>query len=274
LNSSVGSRPVEPFYFDSSDRQLFGCYHAPLSGSGQGCGVVLCHPMGEEYIRFHRAYRLLSDRLAGAGFPVLRFDLYGCGDSSGESKQGQIGHWCTDVAAAVGEMRRRGDVTKVCLVGLRLGASLSMLVGAERGDIDGMVLWDAVISGRDYVEELIASHQEMLQHAHVEPRRDAAVKDDTEILGFPLTASMRSELEELDLLAVQRRPAHNILVIESNEKASQGQLLRHLEGIGANLTHQRLLNPRLWVWEEAVGRILVAPQILQSVVSWISEVYA
>jgi pimeloyl-ACP methyl ester carboxylesterase len=274
LNSSVGSRPVEPFYFDSSDRQLFGCYHAPLSGSGQGCGVVLCHPMGEEYIRFHRAYRLFSDRLAGAGFPVLRFDLYGCGDSGGESKEGQIGYWCTDVAAAVGEIRRRGHVAKVCLVGLRLGGSLSMLVGAERGDIDGMVLWDAVISGRDYVEELIASHQEMLQHAHVEPRRDAAVKDDTEILGFPLTASMRSELEELDLLAVQRRPAHNILVIESNEKASQGQLLRHLEGIGANLTHQRLLNPRLWVWEEAVGRILVAPQILQSVVSWISEVYA
>jgi pimeloyl-ACP methyl ester carboxylesterase len=274
LNSSVGSRPVEPFYFNSSDRQLFGCYHAPLSGSSQSCGVVLCYPMGEEYIRFHRAYRLLSDRLARAGFPVLRFDLYGCGDSSGESKQGQIGYWCTDVAAAVGEIRRWGDVTKVCLVGLRLGGSLSMLVGAERGDIDGMVLWDAVVSGRDYVEELIASHQMMLQHAHVEPKRDSTDKEDTEILGFPLTVSMRSDLEELDLLAIQRKPAHNILVIESNEKASQGQLWRHLKGMGANLTHRRLPDPRLWVWEEAVGRILVAPQILQSVVSWISEVYA
>ena len=75
---------IEPFYFGTSSKPLFGCYHVPQSALRRDCGVLFCAPMGSEYVRFHRAYRQLADRLAKAGFPVLRFDFYGCGDSSGD----------------------------------------------------------------------------------------------------------------------------------------------------------------------------------------------
>jgi pimeloyl-ACP methyl ester carboxylesterase len=232
--------------------------------------------MGEEYIRFHRAYRLLSDRLAAAGYPVLRFDLFSCGDSSGEADEAGVSQWCTDIAAAVAEAKRRGHVKTICLVGLRLGGSLAVIVGAEKGDIDGMVLWDPIASGQDYLGELARSHQRMLQYAHVRPNR-RWVKDKglhAERLGFPLTASMCLDLEELNLLAIEQRPAGHILVVNSNERAFQGRLREHLEGTGASLTYQLFPDPRLWVWEEAVGRILVPNQILRFIASWISEVYA
>ncbi|MBC8427807.1 alpha/beta hydrolase [bacterium] len=235
--------------------------------------MVFCYPLGEEYIRFHRVYRQLALRLSNVGFPVLRFDFYGCGDSSGDCEQGQISQWLTDISTAIGEIRRRSGVMKICLFGLRLGGALSMMVGAMRGDIDSIVLWDAVISGQAYVEKLTASHQEMLRKAHVNPRRNTTDEKHTEILGFPLTDSMLTELENVDLLAIQQKPANNILVIESNEEVNQERLGEHLKSIGAHVAYQHLPSPQLWDWIEDFGRILVPHQILQSVVSWISEVY-
>ena len=123
---------IEPFYFGQSETSLFGCYHAPEPGYPRPCGVVLCAPMGEESIRFHRAYRQLASRLSARGFAVLRFDYYGCGDSLGASDQGDIGQWQRDISAAIGELRRRSGVGTVCLMGLRLGATLATVVSATR----------------------------------------------------------------------------------------------------------------------------------------------
>lgn len=76
--------------------------------------MVFCHPLGDEYIRFHRAYRQLAVRLSQVGFPVLRFDLYGCGDSSGDSAEITVQQWLTDIATAVAEIRRSGGGTPAC----------------------------------------------------------------------------------------------------------------------------------------------------------------
>jgi len=81
---------VAPFYFGSPDKLLFGCYHEPTLGRRRKCAVVVCQPVGHEYINSHRALRQLAARLCDAGFPVLRFDYYGCGDSSGSREEGTI----------------------------------------------------------------------------------------------------------------------------------------------------------------------------------------
>ncbi|MBF0509187.1 MAG: hypothetical protein HQK57_09720, partial [Deltaproteobacteria bacterium] len=83
VNKVMKISKIEPFYFGPSGNRLFGCYHKPQSDCHRGCGVVLCYPMGYEYMQSHRSYRRIADRLAGEGYPVLRFDFYGCGDSDG-----------------------------------------------------------------------------------------------------------------------------------------------------------------------------------------------
>lgn len=272
MSTHHNARPMEPFFFRSPSGQLFGCYDRPAYGRSRDCGVVLCQSMGEEYIRFHRAFRRLSDLLVEAGFPVLRFDYYGCGDSSGASEQARISHWCADVAAAISEMQRQPRVTRICLIGLRLGASLAMIAGAEHKDVDRMVLWDPVVRGPDYVKELGATQQRMLQYAHVVPRRDGTSETAHEVLGFPFTDSLRSDLEALDLLAVRQEPADNMLLIESNARTDLGRLEDHIKSMGIAPAVQRFRDPGLWVWDEAVGRVLVPNRVLQSVVSWLSEV--
>jgi pimeloyl-ACP methyl ester carboxylesterase len=271
LRASVSRGAIEPLYFGPSTKPLFGCYYTPLAGLTRDCGVVLGYPMGEEYIRFHRACRELALRLSNVGFPVLRFDFYGCGDSGGRFEQGSTGQWLTDLDTAIGDMRTRCGVTRVCLVGLRLGGTLSIISGSERQDIDGMVLWDPIINGIAHVKELTALHHKMLQYAHVKVKRPMTDGKQVEILGFPLADSLIQDLESIDLLAIRERPANNILVIESNEEVAQEQLARHLRHLGAHVDYQQHPSPQIWVWTEDVIRILVPHPILEATVSWISE---
>jgi alpha-beta hydrolase superfamily lysophospholipase len=266
-------RSVEPFYFGALEAELFGAYHAPQNRATRACGVVLCQSMGEEYIRFHRACRHLAERLAMLGFPVLRFDWYGCGDSAGEAEQGRLARWRTDLAEALGEIRRRAGVATVCLFGVRLGGSLAMLVGAERGDVDSMVLWDPVISGTGYLTELASGHQTMLRQAHVRPQSPRSSAACVEILGFPLAEAMRRDLEGLDLIAIPRPPARRVLLMESHPRSSQEHLETHLQRLNVQVTPQHTHDVRLWTWAEHVNRVLVPHQLLQTAVSWVSEVY-
>ena len=265
-------KSVEPFYFGRTESLLLGCYHSPEIQAHRDCAVVLCYPMGHEYIQFHRACRQLAALLAQTGFPVLRFDFYGCGDSSGDCEEGRIHRWLDDVASAVSEIRRRCNATKICLVGLRLGASLAMMAGAEREHtIDGMVLWDPVVSGKSYLEELQSLHQEMLRRAHL---RLASDEKRLERVGFVLTGEMIRDLTQLDLLSIQRRPARNMLVVESHKKASERYLIEHLKRLNASVKYLHLPHTQFWAWMEDFSHILVPPAILNAVMGWLSEPYA
>lgn len=263
---------LEPFYFGTPSQPLFGCYHFPKAGTGRELGVVLSYPMGEEYIRFHRAFRQLAERLSLVGFPVLRFDFYGCGDSAGETKDGRVAQWLSDVSTATQEIKRRSHIEKVCLVGLRFGGTLSAMVGVDRPDIDAMVLWDPVVGGKDYLEELTRLHLEMLTRAHVKPTPHLGSENRTELLGFPMTDAMLKDIERLNLLAIPKKPANNVLLVESHEQTDQELYVNHLKSLDVQVTYQQIPLPQLWTWSEDVGRILVPHQILQSVVAWISEV--
>ncbi|MCK5230210.1 MAG: hypothetical protein KAR13_08095, partial [Desulfobulbaceae bacterium] len=181
-----------------------------------------------------------------------------------------------DISSAIGEIRRRGRVEKVCLVGLRMGGTLAMLAGAERGDIDGMVLLDPVVEGPGHLDELISWHRKMLRYAHVmETGREKSAYP-AEILGFPMTPSLLKELEDIDLLAVVRKPAADMLVIESRMEENDGPLVAHLEDMEANVVYSHAPFPELWERSdrfmiEDVSRVIMPYQIIKSVVSWLSE---
>ena len=258
------------FYFGPGDGELFGCYHSPPAAAYRESAVVLCPATGHEQIQFHRPYRQLALRLCGLGFGILRFDFFGCGDSAGASEEGETSRWLGDVSTAVGEIERVGSAATVCLVGLRLGGSLAMMAGAARGDIDSMVLWDPVISGQTYLEELEKLHATMLRSAHVLPRAPQGQKRaGTEILGFPAPETQLSGLKGIDLFAVSPAPAQRVLIVDSQVDPSARKLGDHLSEQGASARYEHLPDRQLWQWEEDVERIQAPHRSLQ----WIDEAY-
>lgn len=261
-----------PFYFGAPHQQLFGCFHEAKAGTGRGCGVVLCSPMGNEYTFAHRAFRQLAIRLADSGFPTLRFDYYGYGDSSGDEVESTIPQQLADVSTAIRELRRRANLAKVGLVGLRFGATLSMMVGCEQGDVEDVVLWDPIVSGRAYLEDMKRLHKRTFGYTYRAPKSRRTKGTALELFGFPLTTSLLVDLEKIDLFVMRRKPANNVLVITTDGDTTAARLSEHLRDTGARIEHQSLQAPNAWV-SGSEGNLLVPGQVLKAVVSWLSVLH-
>jgi esterase/lipase/acyl carrier protein len=259
----------EIFYFGPTEKRLFGCYHPPQNGIVRDCGIVLCYPMGQEYIRSHRSFLQLAALLSRKGFPVLRFDYYGTGDSMGDCEDGNIQQWIFDVSTAIDEIRKRSRFSRTCLVGLRIGGTLSALASVQRSDVDSIVLWNPVVQGAAYVKELKTLQKSMLKHSYVNSRTEQKNKSFTEILGFRIHNDILSDLQNINLLKMNQRPARNIFIIENSEDHAIKQLKDQFLSSSEHLKYKCLPDPKIWLQEPNRG--LIPNGTLQSVISWISE---
>ncbi len=262
---------MDPFFFDADGASLFGCYHAP-SSPARGCALVLANPFGHEYVQFHRVFRQLAIMLADAGFPVLRFDYTGTGDSSDDYPEWSLDRWTKDIEAAVKEVQQRAGSEKTAIVGLRLGGTLALDVAAKMGTVDSLVLWDPILRGGPHVEEIRAGHESMMGYAHVIAKPDSGCPP--EVLGFAFPDTIADELKGIDLLESRGEIAKRVLVIESNEAEPQQALCDWIAATKADLTYEEISNPHLWVWLEDFAKMHVPRKLLQSIVDWFSEGYA
>ncbi len=268
---------MEPFHFGSSGRRLFGVYHPPLPDADRGVGVVLCYPTGQEYIRSHRAFLQLAIRLSAAGFPTLRFDYSGCGDSEHGFGQGGLSQWAEDSATALRELREGSGVAQLCLIGLRIGGSIAAITAANHGDVEALVLWDPIAEGGKYLMEIRAQHQEWLRGSFARPRRSMWKSPPPppileEVLGFPLSAALVSSLHELDLLCLDALPAKRVLVVDTQREDASIPLLERLRALGSDAEHQHVSAPPVWVKQgDELGNVAVPAAVLDALVGWMKE---
>jgi alpha-beta hydrolase superfamily lysophospholipase len=173
-------------------------YHAAERAPSRRRAVLICPPFGHEYIRAHRSLRQLANALSERGHHVLRFDYCGCGDSAGETAEVDADHWLADITAAIDELKEIARVTRVCLVGLRLGGTMAAEVAAARDDVDAMFLWDPVENGGNFLSEL-----EDLQRRWLRGRpgshQFAHAQSVAELIGFAVPSRMRQSIAALRL---------------------------------------------------------------------------
>ncbi len=263
---------MNPFHFGSSERSLFGVYHPSQASRQRSSGIVLCHATRDEYFLSHRAFRQLATRLARLGFPSLRFDYYGSGDSFGESHEGTVEQWKGDIARAIDELKGISGVARVSLIGLRLGATLAAMVASDRrdiGDLENVVLWDPVVFGSRYLDRLRARHQQFL---HDRSQLDGAGADADErdgVLGLPLTAELCADLVSIDLTALRGHPGHRVFMVVCERSPECEELIRHLKEAGTDLVCEHIPGWRIWEQDVLWSRELVPTGVIQRIASWL-----
>jgi len=147
-------RDEQAFFFDAEGARLFAIAHRPV-GLAARTGFVLCHPYGEEKQFSYRILARFGRKLAEAGYPVLRFDCRGYGDSEGDLEDSTVASQVAETRAAMALTRERLGVARVALLGLRFGASIAALAAGGEPAAAGLVLWSPVTHGARYLDELI-----------------------------------------------------------------------------------------------------------------------
>jgi alpha-beta hydrolase superfamily lysophospholipase len=252
---------MNPLFFGSQPRVLFGVYHPPAARVALGQGVVLCYPFGQEYMRAHRAFRQLAMMLSRKGFHVFRFDYYGTGDSAGAGEEVTVDQWVEDVGTAVDELKDTAGLDRVSLVGLRLGAALATLAASCRTDIESLVLWSPVVDGGAYLTELREARGS---------EAPAGAGDTVNVLGFPLTPALEAGLGALALADVRGVRARRSAVIHSDPGEPHAGLLAALRAEGVVAGERRLPSSGRWAEVDTWGSALIPHALIQGVVDFLS----
>jgi pimeloyl-ACP methyl ester carboxylesterase len=249
---------MTPFFFGSSRSQLFGAYDPPPAG---GCrGTVICYPLAREYLLAHQTLRYLARLLAGAGHHVLRFDYFGTGDSAGEFEEAGLERWIADIHTAIEELRDVGRVGQVTLLGLRFGGTLAAMAARGRRDVSGLVLWNPVIDGADYLAELDAPV------GAATTRREG----ECEAKGVVLTPGVRHEIAGVCPSSFHGGPARTFLLATDETAGPDERLKAHLSSSGVNLTAEHV--PEVPFWRTEWGREYRGMPVasVRTVVEWLS----
>ena len=216
-------------------QQLFGWYHPSKTGTGRDCGVVLCNPLGRDLVYAHRSQRHLAEKLALAGFSVLRFDYHGTGDLFGDDRDTErVATWCADIVRAVDELRMRSGVRYVALTGLRLGATLAAFVGPDRDDIACVALWAPYDSGSAFISEVTKEHEFEIRFKPKTFSGGSAEAGGREACGSFFSDATVAELAAVDLLSIAKAPARDVMVIGN----AKDHLVEHFRGLGCKVKYQ------------------------------------
>lgn len=213
---------LSPLYLGDAEAPLLGMHHRPASGTDNGRGVLICNPVFMEATKAYWSLKRLSDSLAEAGYHVLRFDYYATGDSSGESAKGRVADWIQNIRQATRRLQDLSGADRVSIVGLRFGASLAAMTDVI--DVEQLVLWDPIVSGKTYLDAL-QNRQRNIQGHENEYRSD-------ELLGYACPSGLRESIAAVDLLAEFPSSAEDITLITSQDLAQYNALESALVGSG------------------------------------------
>ncbi|MET0341936.1 MAG: hypothetical protein ABW252_13100 [Polyangiales bacterium] len=255
-----------PSFFGSRERPLFGIYHPPAGSRTRDVGVLLCYPAPQEYMRTYWAFRKLAHKLAQEGFHVFRFDYLGTGDSSGDSAEVSLAGFRESLVGAARELRDVAHVQKLSAVGFRLGAALA--ASARDLPLHDLVLWEPVVRGARYVDELRQIQASELAEDLRPPFR---VEDaPRELLGFPFPEPLERELRALDLTALPAPRASRVAVMVSNDAPAFRELAQVLAQRGLSAVYRHV--PDEGARSEAdLGAALLASNMLDAIVALLAS---
>ncbi len=263
-----------PLYLRASGGAVAGFFHEPPDGVPRRTPVLLCPPFGWDDVSCYRSRRHWAAEAAAAGFPALRIDLPGAGDSAGKpGDPDRLGAWREAVASAASWLGGRAGTPHVTGVGIGLGGLVACLAAADGAPIGDLVLWGSPARGRTLLRELRAFAA--LKGAEF-PDPEAVAGPPTpdgglEVAGFLLSAETIAALEAVDLAAdagATPRPPRALVLGRDGTRPDE-RLRTALEAAGAAVT----VGPG-----EGYGEMMAGPQFARSPrstiaasIAWLAE---
>jgi exosortase A-associated hydrolase 2 len=268
-----------PFYFPNGSYRLFGIFHQPAALNSL-LPVVFCHPFGEEKLWAHRVFVSFARQLTRQGYPVLRFDYMGNGDSEGAFNDSSLSTVRSDVECAIDYVRQATGASGVILLGLRWGAMVASLMAEARADILRLILWEPVVDGAAFMQEILRANLSTQVAVYKEIRRDRAELvtqmergESVNVEGYELALQMYSEVSAVNLAREQKRFAGPCLVTQiAAQRARPMPDIPKLAATYHNVT-STVVNEEPF-WKEIPRWYNQAPNLFAGTTDWLNDVGA
>lgn len=264
-----------PFYFPNDNYNLFGFIHEPTSGATKG-SALFCHPFAEEKLWSHRVFVSFARTLAQMGYTVMRFDFMGHGDSDGHFSEASIETRLSDTRAALAWLHQHTDVSKgLCLMGLRLGASIASVIADEVPGITHLILWEPIIDGAHYMKQLMRINLTTQAAVFKEIRynSDALVAqlkqgETVNIDGYEIAYAFYEQMLQLNLMGGEPKTGAHTFISHIAKKAGNSQnKISELSKRYPNGTYTEVVEEPFW--KEIKRYYATAPDLFDKTLQWL-----
>jgi exosortase A-associated hydrolase 2 len=287
MTSSTMAVDEDPFFFENEGQRLYGILSRPRK-RGDGApraGLVICDAFAEEKLWSQRTLVAFARSLAAEGWPVLRFDCRGHGDSEGEFEDSSVSTWLSDIDAALQALRDRSGAVSAGLFGLRLGATLAACSAKRRGGPAFLVLCQPVMAGERYFLECLRSNlaSQMTRYGRVVKNREQLLQElesgsPVNIDGYLVSSRCREELAPLSLGAELEGVRVPVLLLQVNA-AAKAVPDKALAAIALRAGELNPLSEMQVVaeepfWKELRTYHVAAPRMTESAMLWLRRVDA
>jgi len=214
----------------SGAHDLLGWLHLPATIEAERL-VVICNPLGTEYMSAHRSIRHLADKLARNGIATLRFDYAYQGDSSaGDFSHARLSDFIDNIGDAVSFAQTRSGMSATALIGIGLGSTFAALA-AKRSDIDSIVLWNPTVSGKRYIRE-----QKLL--SEVLRSESPQAEETIDSAGIFLTQALQQDFQAINLLQHDWASVSHSLLISRDDMKANDKLAAKMTDAGTVVSHR------------------------------------
>jgi glycosyltransferase involved in cell wall biosynthesis/pimeloyl-ACP methyl ester carboxylesterase len=230
---SVGATPV------------FATAHIPV-GTARSTAVLLLPPIGWDEQCSHRVRRQWADGLAHNGYPALRIDLQGTGDSCDcDPDVDLLQAWIDAACGAAAWLREETKCTRVAALGIGFGGLLAWASATQAAPIDDLALWGTPMNGSRLIRQLHASAAVLIDprmasdnaSASEQPSKDRGLEpgDMLDDAGQLMRRATVDAISGLDLakLPLAHAASRRILLFE---RAGDERLREHLLQTDAQIT--------------------------------------
>lgn len=188
-------------YFGSSEAPLYGAFLPAVTTLDPDHAVLLCSPLGHEYMRTHWLLRRIASTLSSSGYASLCFDYNGYGDSHGDSGAGTPLLWADNISMAADELMALSGARQLSVMTLRAASLLASYADLSAFECESLVMLDPVASGDHWISDLEALQQRQdLRHADDPTLRKRPASPEQgleEYLGAVFPIDTKSSLLEL-----------------------------------------------------------------------------
>lgn len=181
--------------------EVFAGLRLPV-GARRATTVVFVPPFGWEGMSASRNLKAWGRELAADGYPVVRYQPPGAGDSAGLGVDQDLDSWVRALTDVLAHARTATAASHVTVIALGLGGLVALQAQHEGAGIDDLVLWSVPSKGRLLLREARAFASMAIEPGEATGAAPAAEvpTDDGSLWvhGYPISARFQEQLKALD----------------------------------------------------------------------------